>query len=128
MGASRSGSRGNAALWPLPAFACLYLAVTLAWGVSWWVAAFYAGISLLTFTVYAWDKAAARAGRWRTAESTLHLLALAGGWPGALLAQQWLRHKSVKLACRALFWATVLLNVALWLWLSSLWGRAALTI
>lgn len=85
-------------------------------------------MSLLTFAVYAGDKAAARAGRWRTAESTLHLLALAGGWPGALLAQQWLRHKSVKPAFRAVFWATVLLNVALWFWLSSPWGRAALKI
>ncbi|WP_294772326.1 DUF1294 domain-containing protein [uncultured Rhodoferax sp.] len=83
-------------------------------------------MSLLTFLVYAWDKSAARARRWRTPESTLHLMALAGGWPGALLAQQWLRHKSVKPAFRAVFWATVVLNVALWLWLCSALGRSAL--
>jgi uncharacterized membrane protein YsdA (DUF1294 family) len=83
-------------------------------------------MNMLTFLVYAWDKSAARAGRWRTAESTLHLMALAGGWPGALLAQQWLRHKSVKPAFRAVFWATVVLNVAVWLWLCSPWGWSAL--
>lgn len=113
-------------MWPIPAFACLYLAVSLTWGVTRWVAVFYAGMSMLTFIVYAWDKSAARAGRWRIAESTLHLMALAGGWPGALLAQQWLRHKSVKPAFRAVFWATVVLNVAVWLWLCSPWGRSSL--
>lgn len=77
-----------------------------------WIAGVYAGMSLLTLIVYASDKSAAKAGRWRTAESTLHLLALAGGWPGALLAQQWLRHKSAKRQFRAVFWATVVLNVA----------------
>ncbi|MDZ7669446.1 MAG: DUF1294 domain-containing protein [Gammaproteobacteria bacterium] len=25
-------------------------------------------------------------------EQTLHALSLAGGWPGALIAQRWLRH------------------------------------
>lgn len=35
-------------------------------------------ISLLAFAVYGFDKSAAQAGRWRTAESTLHLLSLAG--------------------------------------------------
>ena len=77
-----------------------------------WIAAAYAGMSLLTFIIYAIDKAAARAQRRRTPESTLHLLALACGWPGALLAQQWLRHKSVKQPFRTVFWLTVVINVA----------------
>jgi uncharacterized membrane protein YsdA (DUF1294 family) len=38
-------------------------------------------------------------------------MALAGGWPGALLAQQLLRHKSSKPAFRKAFWATVMLNL-----------------
>jgi uncharacterized membrane protein YsdA (DUF1294 family) len=83
-------------------------------------------MSLFTFMVYAWDKAAARAQRWRTAESTLHLMALAGGWPGALLAQQWLRHKSAKREFRAVFWVTVLLNVAGLVLLCSPFGRLQL--
>ena len=80
-------------------------------------------MSLLTFIIYAIDKAAARAQRRRTPESTLHLLALACGWPGALLAQQWLRHKSVKQPFRSVFWATVVLNVVGLVMLGSPWWR-----
>ena len=41
--------------------------------------AIYMAASLLTFIVYAIDKSAAKKGAWRTQESTLHLLSLAGG-------------------------------------------------
>ena len=44
----------------------------------------YLGMSVLTFAFYAMDKAAAQKGGQRTPESTLHTLALVGGWPGAL--------------------------------------------
>jgi uncharacterized membrane protein YsdA (DUF1294 family)/cold shock CspA family protein len=70
----------------------------------------YIFLSIVTFTAYALDKSAARNGRWRRAESTLHLLALAGGWPGALWAQQLLRHKSKKTSFRMMLWVTVLVN------------------
>ncbi|MDH1471252.1 DUF1294 domain-containing protein [Shewanella sp. GD03713] len=73
----------------------------------------YLLLSLSTFIAYAFDKSAARKGRWRTKESTLHLMSLLGGWPGALFAQQLLRHKSVKAAFRQLFWLTVVTNLAL---------------
>lgn len=56
--------------------------------------AVYGMLSVVTFVAYALDKSAARAGNWRTPESTLLLLGLAGGWPGALVAQRLLRHKS----------------------------------
>jgi uncharacterized membrane protein YsdA (DUF1294 family)/cold shock CspA family protein len=69
-------------------------------------------ISLLTFFVYGFDKSAAQAGRWRTAENTLHLLSLAGGWPGAWCAQRLFRHKSRKASFMAGYWATVLVNIA----------------
>jgi len=77
----------------------------------------YLGASLLTFFIYFWDKSAARTGAWRTQESTLHALSLLGGWPGALIAQQTLRHKSRKASFRAVFWLTVILNCGLFSWL-----------
>jgi len=123
---SHRAPRGAATLLALPAFLCLYAILTVLWHPPGWIAAAYASMSLLTFITYAWDKAAAQAQRWRTEESTLHLLALAGGWPGALLAQQWLRHKSTKREFRAVFWATVLLNVAGLVLLCSPFGRLRL--
>ena len=86
----------------------------------------YLLISTITFVIYAIDKSAARAGRWRTSEGTLHLLALAGGWPGALVAQQSLRHKSKKVSFRVFFGLTVLLNCAGLAWLHTLEGRTLL--
>ena len=77
----------------------------------------YLTASAFTFLVYAKDKWAARSGRWRTKESSLHTLALIGGWPGALIAQQLLRHKSRKNAFQFAFWATVVLNCAAFGWL-----------
>ncbi|QDT56003.1 Cold shock-like protein CspE [Caulifigura coniformis] len=72
--------------------------------------------SLAAFVVYYQDKLAARLGRWRTPESTLHLLALIGGWPGALLAQRLLRHKSSKVSFLVVFWGTVILSCAAHAW------------
>ena len=79
----------------------------------------YLGASLITFLAYAFDKAKAQRGEWRTQESTLHLLALLGGWPGAALAQQILRHKSKKAEFRGVFWFTVVVNTAALTWLMS---------
>lgn len=72
----------------------------------------YLGMSLVTFAFYAMDKAAAKKGSQRTPESSLHTLALLGGWPGALYAQQLLRHKSRKQPFRSVFWVTLALNIA----------------
>lgn len=76
-------------------------------------------LSAITYVVYALDKHAAQTGRWRTQETTLHLLELLGGWPGAWIAQQTLRHKSRKPRYRVVFWTMVVLHVAVvgtWLW------------
>ncbi len=102
---------GTATLFAIPAFLVVYTAVAVLWKLPLWVAGLYAGLSAITFMAYALDKSAASSGAWRTPEKTLHLLALAGGWPGALLAQQFLRHKSSKQSFRQVFWATALLNV-----------------
>lgn len=102
---------GTASLFAIPAFALLYLAVTFIWRVPHWVAGLYLAASVVSFVAYAADKSAAVAGRWRVAESTLIFLGLAGGWPGAIVAQQVLRHKSSKAEFRAAFWGSVVLNV-----------------
>jgi uncharacterized membrane protein YsdA (DUF1294 family) len=66
--------------------------------------------SVIAFAVYGWDKSAARRGARRIPERTLHLLSLAGGWPGALVAQLVFRHKTIKQPFRAIFWGTVVVN------------------
>ena len=92
------------------------------------VLAIYILASLLTFIMYAVDKSAAQKGAWRTQESTLHLLSLAGGWPGALAAQQKLRHKSKKQSFRSVFWLTVLLNCGTFVWLLTPTGADTLRV
>jgi uncharacterized membrane protein YsdA (DUF1294 family) len=84
------------------------------------ILAVYVIASVGTYLLYAHDKAAARADRWRTAESTLHLLSVVGGWPGALVAQTLLRHKTSKPSFRFVFWVTILVNcMALAWWVAS---------
>lgn len=83
----------------------------------------YGVMSPLTYSAYARDKDAARKGRWRTPENTLHIMSLLGGWPGAGLAQSFLRHKSKKLSFKFVFWITVIANCAALYWLLTPEGR-----
>jgi len=78
----------------------------------------YMAASIAAVIAYRVDKSAAQTGRWRMAESTLHALALMGGWPGALIGQSVFHHKSRKLTFRVAFLATVALNCSalLWFW------------
>ena len=71
----------------------------------------YLAMSLATFTAYAVDKFKAKHAMWRTPEKTLHLMELCCGWPGALLAQKLLWHKSYKPSFRRVFWTMVALNM-----------------
>ena len=93
------------------------------WRVPGWVAGVYVGASLLAFAIYAADKSAATAEAWRVSESTLLVVGLVGGWPGAIVAQQVLRHKSSKASFRSAFWGTVVLNVAAFVFLASPLGK-----
>ena len=96
----------------IPAFIAIYYYVASRWPVQPVVIAIYVLASLVAFLAYALDKSAAIQKRWRTSEGTLLLIGLACGWPGALLAQQFLRHKTAKPGFVAAFWMTVLLNMA----------------
>ncbi|HET8897170.1 MAG TPA: DUF1294 domain-containing protein [Rhodanobacteraceae bacterium] len=78
----------------------------------------YGVFSVLSFGAYLKDKSAAKQQTWRTPESSLHLLDLLGGWPGALMAQQWFRHKTVKQPFQFIFWLTVAANLAGTWWLT----------
>lgn len=109
---------------PVLIFAGVYALAAFAWHVPAWVGATYAVASLICFAAYALDKSAARARERRTPERTLLLLGLVGGWPGAVLAQQWLRHKSAKASFRAKFWMTVVANAAVFVAASAQLGGA----
>jgi uncharacterized membrane protein YsdA (DUF1294 family) len=73
---------------------------------------FYAAASSVTAIVYRLDKSAAERHARRIPERTLHVMALIGGWPGALVAQRVFRHKSRKVSFQVAFWITVALNCA----------------
>jgi uncharacterized membrane protein YsdA (DUF1294 family) len=78
------------------------------------IGAWYALAGMATLIAYGLDKRAARNGTWRTKERTLHLLAFAGGWPGALAGQTLIRHKSRKLSFKLVTWGAAALHVGAW--------------
>jgi uncharacterized membrane protein YsdA (DUF1294 family) len=71
----------------------------------------YTFMSVVTFLVYALDKSKAKRNVWRIKESTLQILSLLCGWPGGVLAQEFLRHKSIKGKFRGVFYFVSLLNL-----------------
>ncbi|WP_295856031.1 DUF1294 domain-containing protein [uncultured Xylophilus sp.] len=109
------------------AFALLLGCTILAGLLPGWLAPAYLAMSALCFSAYALDKQAARTGGWRVSERDLLLIGLAGGWPGAVLAQQWLRHKSRKQPFRTWFWCSVAVHGGLFVLLAGPWGRPVLT-
>jgi uncharacterized membrane protein YsdA (DUF1294 family) len=95
------------------------IAFLIAIGLGWLVgklpavvAIAYGALSLFAMLLHGIDKSAAINNRWRIRESSLHLVALPGGWPGALVAQDVFRHKSSKAAFQNVFRATVVFNCA----------------
>lgn len=110
---------GTVSYLSIPAFLVVYAIVAVLWNVPHWVGGLYVAASAGCFAVYFIDKSAAVAGRWRVSEATLVFVGLAGGWPGAIVAQQILRHKSTKRSFRSAFWGSVVLNVTGFVALSS---------
>ncbi len=94
-------------------FFALIVLFTVNGQLAYYVPVFYLGLSLIAFGLYVWDKRAAQEGRRRIPERNLHLVALLGGWPGALCAQQQLRHKSQKMSFRIVLWLCVMANCGL---------------
>jgi uncharacterized membrane protein YsdA (DUF1294 family)/cold shock CspA family protein len=74
-----------------------------------WLALSYAS-SIFTYGCYSRDKTAAQNAGKRMPESMLHLMSLVGGWPGALIAQVLLRHKTRKPSFLVGYWLTVIVN------------------
>ena len=98
---------GLVLLLALPTFALSRLAAAVVWRILGGAAL---AVSLFTFLAYRTDKRRAEAGKWRIPESTLHMAELAGGWPGAFLAQRLFRHKITKVSYQVIFWIIVLLH------------------
>jgi uncharacterized membrane protein YsdA (DUF1294 family)/cold shock CspA family protein len=126
MPSTNSPGRGNASIILAAAFLILAGAAAFAGKLPFTILGLYLVASAATFIAYALDKSAARNDQRRTPENTLHLFALAGGWPGALAAQGLLRHKSSKQSFQIAFWITVILNCAALAWLFSTSGAAVL--
>ena len=76
----------------------------------------YAVLSGVALVMYRADKVAAQRGTWRTPEANLHAVALLGGWPGALVARPFFRHKTTKEPFRSIFWCTVVANCLALAW------------
>lgn len=87
---------------------------------------YLAGINLVTFAMFAWDKVRAIRGDWRVPEKTLLALALAGGTPGAFIAQQRLRHKTRKRPFRSQLILIAILHLTLLLALTVPFNREVL--
>jgi uncharacterized membrane protein YsdA (DUF1294 family) len=67
-------------------------------------------MSVVCFLAYGFDKQQAGNGGRRVSERTLHLMALLGGWPGALMGQRQFRHKTQKVTFRIVFWIVVVIH------------------
>lgn len=73
--------------------------------------AYPVAINTAALGLYAYDKRQAVADSLRVPELWLHIAALAGGSPGALVGQLILRHKTRKLRFQIVFWAIVMLQI-----------------
>jgi len=110
---TRSRRSGRSGYLVIAVFLLSYAVIGMIRPVPLWVAAVYSLASMAAFIVYAVDKSAARANRRRVSERNLLLVGLLGGWPGAIVAQQLLRHKTQKASFRRAFWVSVVVNLTI---------------
>ena len=93
----------------LPPLLVLPLAsIWLVSGSPWIGIAWISMASLMCWKIHGIDKqVAGKDGATRISETNLHGIELLGGWPGGLLAQVYLRHKSKKKSYQKNFWTIV---------------------
>ena len=72
--------------------------------------------SVVAFLFYGWDKLQASQGGWRVPELVLHILALAGGFPGAWLGRRVFRHKTKEPLFLIVIILSAILHIALAAW------------
>jgi uncharacterized membrane protein YsdA (DUF1294 family)/cold shock CspA family protein len=103
---------GRIGTWMLLAVLLALPLLSLLWvPMPWWIgASAMLVMSAITYGMYGHDKRLANSGGWRTAEKSLHLAELLGGWPGALLAQRRFRHKCSKGSYQFVFWCIIILH------------------
>lgn len=123
---TRTEDASRGAVWLAGLFLCGVVLLAAAGPLPWIVPLLYLVASPVAWLLYAFDKSAAMNRRWRTREATLLGVGLFGGWPGALLAQQQLRHKTRKLSFQVPFWFTVALNCAALVWACTPTGAQAI--
>ena len=99
----------------LAIFGITYFVSTLVWKLPLLVGAGYLAMSVICAGFYWFDKDAAQRNEWRISEETLLGLGLFCGWPGAIVAQQLLRHKTTKPSFRTMHWVTVVLNLSIFI-------------
>lgn len=117
---AKSGKESNnqGQPWPklavvtLAGFPVVLFAAWVVWGLSPLVLLWYCVLSAVAYLTYMFDKSAAQRDEWRVPEANLHLLSLLGGWPGANVAQHFLRHKSKKVEFRVAHWVVTFFNIA----------------
>ncbi|MBY5991704.1 DUF1294 domain-containing protein [Ferrimonas balearica] len=74
----------------------------------------YLAVSLITLLAFGLDKRRALTQGWRLPERLLHILALMGGWPGALVGIRQFRHKTQKKAFLWVLFAIVAVHYLVW--------------
>ena len=84
---------------------CILFSMSVTW---------YLLVSVATFAAYGYDKRRAKVGGWRLTERTLHWMELAGGWPGAMVAQRRFKHKRRKGEYMLVFRLIVALHAVAW--------------
>ena len=77
--------------------------------------------NLIVFLIYANDKTNAVKRQWRIPESTLILLAIAGGGLGAILGMYLIRHKTRHLKFKLLVPLAFVVQLAVFIWAFARW-------